>query len=53
MEAHLGRPLLPAEVVHHINGIPDDNRLENLMLFASGGDHVHHHNGGWEKRRKK
>lgn len=43
LEAHLGRWLETEEVVHHINEVKTDNRLQNLYL-CSAEEHVQIHN---------
>lgn len=43
MESKIGRFLKKEERVHHINEIKDDNRIENLTLFANEPEHQKHH----------
>jgi hypothetical protein len=53
MEKHLGRYLKPEETIHHISGITNDDRIENLQLFNSHSQHLRFHwNIGSYKNRK-
>lgn len=49
MEKYLGRIIKKEENVHHINGIKDDNRIDNLILFPTRGAHIAFH---WQEKRE-
>lgn len=44
VERELGRELTKKEVIHHINKIKHDDRIENLYLFPSNSSHITYHN---------
>jgi hypothetical protein len=51
VELALDRKLKKSEVVHHVNGLIQDNRFENLCLFEKEKHHLAYHNG-WLKKNK-
>jgi hypothetical protein len=52
MENHLGRALESDEIVHHINGDPSDDRIENLQVIQGHKAHLKLHEEDAHKWRK-
>jgi uncharacterized protein (DUF1330 family) len=43
VEKFIGRYLTKEEVIHHLNEDKQDNRIENLMIFPNGKEHIKFH----------
>lgn len=52
MENKIGRKMCHNEVVHHRNGVKNDNRLCNLQLMTKA-EHLRHHRPGDGNKKAK
>lgn len=54
MESHLERKLKPTEVVHHIDGNPNNDNISNLKIVTpEEHNFIHHQKGDYHRGHKK
>lgn len=53
MSEFLGRPLLKNELVHHINEIKTDNRIQNLQIVTRSEHRAIHNTPEWREKHSK
>lgn len=53
MEKHIDRKLSSKEVIHHIDGNKANNRIDNLLLFATQKEHQKFHRAEQKKQNKR
>lgn len=51
-ETHPDDPVLPGEVIHHMNHDPSDDRPENLMKLSQG-QHAREHDFGHNPQARR
>lgn len=52
-QTHPDDPVLPGEVIHHINHDPTDDRPENLMKLRGHSQHAKEHDFGHNPKARR
>lgn len=53
VEEHMNRPLKSDEIIHHVNGIKNDNRIGNLQVVNRAEHLLIHDPHNWRSREKE
>ena len=53
MEQHIDRPLKKTEIVHHVDGNPSNNSIDNLVIISSQAKHNNSHATTYRDKKRK